>query len=46
MTHVLSVRARPDLFPLRRDIVQCLRRRDADGAVAAYDELVTTSRKG
>ena len=43
MTHVLPVRPRPDLFPLRREVVQCLRRRDADGAAAALDELITPS---
>ena len=44
MTHVLSVRPRPDLFPLRRQIVQCLRRRDADGAATALDALITQLR--
>ncbi len=46
MTHVLPVRPRPDLYPLRRKIVQKLRQRDADGAVAALDELITTLRAG
>jgi flavin reductase (DIM6/NTAB) family NADH-FMN oxidoreductase RutF len=46
MTHVLSVRPRPDLFPLRRNIAQCLRRRDANGAATALDELITQLRKG
>jgi flavin reductase (DIM6/NTAB) family NADH-FMN oxidoreductase RutF len=46
MTHVLSVRPRPDLFPLRRKIVQSLRQRDAGGAAAALDELITHLRKG
>jgi flavin reductase (DIM6/NTAB) family NADH-FMN oxidoreductase RutF len=46
MTHVLPVRPRPDLFPLRRNIVHCLRRRDAAGAAAALDELITQLRKG
>jgi flavin reductase (DIM6/NTAB) family NADH-FMN oxidoreductase RutF len=46
MTHVLPVRPRPDLFPLRRRIVHSLRQRDADGAAAALDELITTLRKG
>ena len=46
MTHVLPVRPRPDLFPLRRNIVQCLRRRDADAAASALDELITQLRKG
>lgn len=46
MTHVLTVRPRPDLYPLRRAIVQCLRRRDAQGAAAALDELITTLRAG
>jgi DNA-binding FadR family transcriptional regulator len=46
MTHVLPVRPRPDLFPLRRNIAHRLRRRDADGAAAALDELITQLRKG
>ncbi|HSV59439.1 MAG TPA: flavin reductase [Variovorax sp.] len=46
MTHVLSVRPRPDLFPLRRNIAQSLRRRDANGAAAALNELITQLRKG
>ncbi len=45
MTHVIPVRPRPDLFPLRRGIVHCLRRRDADGAASALDELITKLRK-
>lgn len=40
MTHVLPVRSRPDLFPLRRKIVACLRMRDPDGAAASLDELI------
>ena len=46
MTHVLPVRARPDLFPLRRNVARGLRRRDADAAVAALDELIAQLRKG
>ena len=46
MTHVLSVRPRPDLFPLRRKVAHNLRRRDAAGATAALDELITQLRKG
>ena len=46
MTHVIPVRPRPDVFPLRRKVVQCLRARDAEGAVAALDELITMLRKG
>ncbi|RZL92771.1 MAG: FCD domain-containing protein [Variovorax sp.] len=46
MTHVIPVRPRPDLFPLRRKVVLCLRRRDADGAAAALDELITKLRTG
>jgi flavin reductase (DIM6/NTAB) family NADH-FMN oxidoreductase RutF len=46
MTHVLPVRPRPDLFPLRREIVRSLRRRDADGAATALDQLITKLRKG
>ncbi len=45
MTHVLPVRPRPDLYPLRRNIAQSLRRRDAAGATAALDELITQLRK-
>lgn len=44
MTHVLPVRVRPDLFPLRRKVVQCLRQRDPDGAAGALDELITKLR--
>ena len=44
MTHVLPTRSRPDLFPLRRDIVRCLRRREADGSVAALDRLIVQLR--
>jgi len=46
MTHVLTVRSRPDLFPLRREIVLHLRRRDADGAAAALDRMIATLRSG
>ncbi|SDE84342.1 NADH-FMN oxidoreductase RutF, flavin reductase (DIM6/NTAB) family [Variovorax sp. CF079] len=46
LTHVVPVRLRPDLFPLRRKVVLCLRQRDADGAAAALDELVTKLRTG
>lgn len=45
MTHVIPVRPRPDAFPLRRQVVQCLRARDAQGAAAALDALITTLRK-
>jgi flavin reductase (DIM6/NTAB) family NADH-FMN oxidoreductase RutF len=46
MQHVLTVRHRPDLFPLRREIVRKLRSRDADGAVAALDRMIDTLRAG
>jgi len=46
MTHVLPVRARPDLYPLRRNIARRLRARDAEGAAAALDELIAQLRKG
>ncbi|MET4578008.1 flavin reductase [Ottowia thiooxydans] len=45
MTHVLPTPPRPDVFPLRRKIVECLRARDVDGATAALDELITSLRK-
>jgi flavin reductase (DIM6/NTAB) family NADH-FMN oxidoreductase RutF len=45
MAYVLPVRPRTDVFPLRRQVVQCLRARDADGAVAALDALITNLRK-
>lgn len=46
LTHVVPVRARPDLFPLRRDILHCLRRRDPDAAAAALGELIHRLRQG
>lgn len=46
MTHVIPVRPRPDLFPLRRKVVLCLRTRDAAAAAAALDELIAKLRKG
>jgi flavin reductase (DIM6/NTAB) family NADH-FMN oxidoreductase RutF len=46
MTHGAPMRPRPDLFPLRRKVVLCLRRRDAEGAAGALDELITKLRKG
>jgi flavin reductase (DIM6/NTAB) family NADH-FMN oxidoreductase RutF len=45
LTHVIPVRPRPDLFPLRRKVVLCLRRRDPDGAVGALDDLITKLRE-
>lgn len=45
LTHVIPVRARPDLFPLRRQVVLCLRQRDPDGAAGALDELITKLRE-
>lgn len=46
LTHVVPARPRPDLFPLRRKVVHCLRRRDPDGAAATLDELITKLRTG
>ncbi|MDM0042893.1 flavin reductase [Variovorax dokdonensis] len=46
MTHVMPVRPRPDLYPLRRNIANSLRQRDADGATAALNELITQLRRG
>lgn len=40
LTHVNPARSRPDLFPLRRKVVTCLRQRDAAGAADALDELI------
>ena len=45
MTHVIPVRPRPDLFPLRRKVVHCLRQRDPEGAAGALDELITKLRE-
>lgn len=45
MAHVLPVRRRPDVFPVRRKVVECLRARDADGAVSALDQMITNLRK-
>ena len=45
MTHVIPARPRPDVFPLRRKLVHSLRGRDAQGAVAALDELIAMLRK-
>ncbi len=46
MTHVIPAHPRPDVFPLRRKVVQRLRARDAEGAAGALDELIFTLRKG
>jgi flavin reductase (DIM6/NTAB) family NADH-FMN oxidoreductase RutF len=45
MMHVVPAYPRPDVFPLRRKVVQCLRARDAEGAAGALDELITTLRR-
>ncbi|UUZ62664.1 flavin reductase [Polaromonas sp. P1-6] len=45
LTHVIPVRPRPDLFPLRRKVVLCLRQRNPDGAAGALDELITKLRQ-
>ncbi len=45
MTHVIPVRPRPDLFPLRRKVVHCLRQRDPNGAASALDDLITKLRE-
>ncbi|SFM18674.1 flavin reductase [Variovorax sp. OV329] len=45
MTHVLPSRARPDLFPIRHRIAHHLKRREADAAVAALEELIATLRR-
>ena len=45
MMHVNPASPRTDVFPLRRKIVDCLRVRDAEGAVRAQDELITVLRR-
>jgi len=45
MMHVIPAHPRPDVFPLRRKVVHCLRGRDAEGAVGALDELIATLRR-
>jgi len=45
MMHVIPTHSRPDVSGLRRKVVQCLRARDAEGAVSALDELITTLRR-
>ncbi len=45
MMHVIPAHPRPDVFPLRRKVVHCLRHRDADGAVGALDELIRILRR-
>lgn len=46
MAHVLPVRPRPDLYPLRRALVQGLRQRDAAAAAGALDQLIDKLRLG
>lgn len=45
MTHVIPAGPRPDLFALRRKIVQGLRHRDPHGAASALDDLITQLRE-
>ncbi|MET1115959.1 MAG: flavin reductase [Comamonas sp.] len=45
MTHVMPVRPRPDLFPLRRKLVLSLRQRNPDRAAGALDELIAKLRE-
>ncbi len=45
MLHVMPVRARPDLYPLRRKLVDRLRARDPEGAEGTLDELITRLRE-
>lgn len=45
MTHVIPAHPRPEAFPLRRQLVNALRARDAEGAVAALDEMLKVLRK-
>jgi len=46
MALVIPAHPRPDVFPLRRKVVERLRARDADGAAAALDEFITALRAG
>lgn len=45
LTHVMPSSPRPDVFPVRLKVVECLRARQAEGAVAALDEMITTLRR-
>lgn len=45
MMHVIPVRPRPDLFPLRRKVVAGLQQRDPEGAASAFDELIRNLRE-
>ena len=40
ITYFIPARPRPDVFSLRRDVVRCVKERNAAGAVAAMNELV------
>jgi DNA-binding FadR family transcriptional regulator len=44
ITFFIPARPRPDVFSLRRDVVRCVKQRNANGAVAAMDELVSRLR--
>ncbi|SEB08481.1 flavin reductase [Variovorax sp. YR216] len=46
MALVIPAHPRPDVFPLRRKVVERLRARDADGAAGALDEFITALRAG
>jgi len=46
MALVIPVHPRPDVFPLRRKVVERLRARDADGAAGALDAFITALRAG
>ena len=46
MTHVMPSHPRPDMFPLRRAVVDRLRARDAEGAAAALDAFIKQLRQG
>jgi hypothetical protein len=44
LAHVIPASVRPDLFPLRRKVVERLRQRDPEGAAGALDGLIAALR--
>jgi flavin reductase (DIM6/NTAB) family NADH-FMN oxidoreductase RutF len=46
ITFFIPARPRPDVFSLRREVVRCVKEKDADGAVLALEELICKLRDG